>query len=265
MACALCRLGKRRRRALHTAARLAAAAAAPLARLPSALPSLLLALCLIRSHKPRLQRAVWQMCSWPAPWAAALPRPLAFRRRQCRAPSVTPTCCSPLLPACRMADDFYVRYYVGHKGKFGHGETAGPGLAGWLGGLWRWGGTLLRTALPLQDVDCRFPLSCCAAEFLEFEFRPDGKVSRRYCWATAKQLHALQQPGGKGMAVPAPSLRASVCGMQPSACGRSCAAPATPAAKTASSRCLPAHSPRCVLCLPATSLNRCSCATPTTP
>lgn len=31
------------------------------------------------------------------------------------------------------ADDFYVRYYVGHKGKFGH-------------------------------------------EFLEFEFRPDGKV-----------------------------------------------------------------------------------------
>lgn len=32
------------------------------------------------------------------------------------------------------ADDFYVRYYVGHKGKFGH-------------------------------------------EFLEFEFRPDGKVS----------------------------------------------------------------------------------------
>ena len=30
-------------------------------------------------------------------------------------------------------DDFYVRYYVGHKGKFGH-------------------------------------------EFLEFEFRPDGKV-----------------------------------------------------------------------------------------
>ena len=32
-----------------------------------------------------------------------------------------------------MGDDFYVRYYVGHKGKFGH-------------------------------------------EFLEFEFRPDGKV-----------------------------------------------------------------------------------------
>ena len=31
------------------------------------------------------------------------------------------------------AEDFYVRYYVGHKGKFGH-------------------------------------------EFLEFEFRPDGKV-----------------------------------------------------------------------------------------
>ena len=33
-------------------------------------------------------------------------------------------------------NDFYVRYYVGHKGKFGH-------------------------------------------EFLEFEFRPDGKVRRR--------------------------------------------------------------------------------------
>lgn len=33
------------------------------------------------------------------------------------------------------AEDFYVRYYVGHKGKFGH-------------------------------------------EFLEFEFRPDGKVGQ---------------------------------------------------------------------------------------
>ena len=39
-------------------------------------------------------------------------------------------------------DDFYVRYYVGHKGKFGH-------------------------------------------EFLEFEFRPDGKVRR-----PAAPLHA---------------------------------------------------------------------------
>lgn len=27
-----------------------------------------------------------------------------------------------LILANRMADDFYVRYYVGHKGKFGHGE-----------------------------------------------------------------------------------------------------------------------------------------------
>ena len=34
-----------------------------------------------------------------------------------------------------MASDFYLRYYVGHKGKFGH-------------------------------------------EFLEFEFRPDGELSR---------------------------------------------------------------------------------------
>ena len=41
-----------------------------------------------------------------------------------------------------MDPDFYVRYYVGHRGKFGH-------------------------------------------EFLEFEFRPDGKVkacSCRDCW-----------------------------------------------------------------------------------
>ena len=35
--------------------------------------------------------------------------------------------------ASRMSNDFYLRYYVGHKGKFGH-------------------------------------------EFLEFEFRPDGKL-----------------------------------------------------------------------------------------
>ena len=34
---------------------------------------------------------------------------------------------------CKMSNDFYLRYYVGHKGKFGH-------------------------------------------EFLEFEFRPDGKL-----------------------------------------------------------------------------------------
>jgi hypothetical protein len=39
--------------------------------------------------------------------------------------------------------DFYVRYYVGHKGKFGH-------------------------------------------EFLEFEFRPDGKVRVRGC---ARRAH----------------------------------------------------------------------------
>ena len=40
---------------------------------------------------------------------------------------------SALLRAAAMSDDFYVRYYVGHKGKFGH-------------------------------------------EFLEFEFRPDGRL-----------------------------------------------------------------------------------------
>lgn len=43
---------------------------------------------------------------------------------------------STLFSLCTMSDDFYVRYYVGHKGKFGH-------------------------------------------EYLEFEFRSDGKVRVR--------------------------------------------------------------------------------------
>ena len=46
------------------------------------------------------------------------------------------------------AEDFYVRYYVGHKGKFGH-------------------------------------------EFLEFELRPDGKVTYIFCFLVPSLVHGV--------------------------------------------------------------------------
>ena len=61
------------------------------------------------------------------PHGAALSKRLHSRRFAYLA---HPSCTNA---AAMAAEDFYVRYYVGHKGKFGH-------------------------------------------EFLEFEFRPDGKV-----------------------------------------------------------------------------------------
>ena len=68
---------------------------------------------------------------------------------------------------CRMADDFYVRYYVGHKGKFGHGELTG--LGDWWGvqstgrqcgtGRYRWQAALVSVLCsPVQQPILYLPL-----------------------------------------------------------------------------------------------------------